>query len=91
MRRNRCSAWRATRIFGALAIFQFVGTTVVLLCERLHYAETENGGVVEPAAAAHRALKQNRTALIDELIDAMFNNTEFLFFLTAEQSKKVQK
>lgn len=82
------SVWRVTRVFGALIIFQLVGTLLVVVSEWWHRSHT-TGHVGGKLIEVYRDVERDRAALVSRLVGSLFNNSEFLFFLTAEQSIRV--
>ncbi|CAD5224328.1 unnamed protein product [Bursaphelenchus okinawaensis] len=64
-----------------LIIYQCIGAGVFYYCEH----SNEESKEIE----WNRELKENRTILINNIIKRMFNNTEYLFFLTQTQSQEL--
>ncbi|VDN06211.1 unnamed protein product [Thelazia callipaeda] len=64
-----------------LIIYQFIGAAIFYLCEAAHDESRE--------IVWKEKVKQNRTRLIDIIISSMFNNSDYLFFLTTNQSRQV--
>lgn len=64
-----------------LIIYQFIGAAIFYLCEATHDESLE--------IFWKESVQQNRTRFIDVIVSSMFNNTEYLFFLTANQTKQV--
>lgn len=64
-----------------LIIYQFIGAAIFYLCEAAYDESRE--------LFWKENVKQNRTRLINIIISAMFNNSEYLFFLTANQTTQV--
>lgn len=64
-----------------LVAYQFLGAGI------FYYCEVSNDETKEMVWREN--IQLNRTKFIHAIIPTMFNNTEFLFFLTAEQTKQV--
>lgn len=64
-----------------LVLYQFIGAAIFFLCEASYDENREKYWI--------NAVKTNRSRLIQLIISSMFNNTEYLFFLTANQTTQV--
>uniref|UniRef100_A0A915PM73 Ion transport domain-containing protein n=1 Tax=Setaria digitata TaxID=48799 RepID=A0A915PM73_9BILA len=64
-----------------LIIYQFIGAAIFYLCEATHDESRE--------MFWKENVKQNRSRLIDIIVTSMFNNSEYLFFVTANQTIQV--
>ncbi|CEF63002.1 Potassium channel subfamily K member 18 [Strongyloides ratti] len=64
-----------------LVAYQFLGAGIFYFCEVSYDENKENTWIEE--------IKINRTKLINDIIPSLFNNSEYLFFLTENQTKKV--
>ena len=64
-----------------LILYNFLGAAIFYYCEASH-DETQEFIWKDD-------IVKNRTKFIDSIIPTMFNNSEFLFFLTGEQTKTV--
>lgn len=68
-------------LISVLIAYQFLGAAIFYLCEH------QNGQSAE--LEWHRSLERNRTQLIGRIVASMFNNTDYLFFLTQGQTNQV--
>ncbi|KAL3985680.1 Ion channel family protein [Acanthocheilonema viteae] len=66
-----------------LIIYQFIGAAIFYLCEATHDESLE--------IFWEKSVQQNRTRLIDVVVSSIFNNSEYLFFLTANQTKQIRR
>ncbi|VIO98831.1 Uncharacterized protein BM_BM3727 [Brugia malayi] len=66
-----------------LIIYQFIGAAIFYLCEASHDESLETFW--------KENIKRNRTRLIDVIVSSMLNNTEYLFFLTSNQTRQVKR
>ncbi|EFO13283.1 hypothetical protein LOAG_15247, partial [Loa loa] len=66
-----------------LIIYQFIGAAIFYLCETTHDESLETFW--------RENVKQNRTRLVDVIVSSMFNNSEYLFFLTANQTRQIRR
>uniref|UniRef100_A0A0K0FWY9 Potassium channel subfamily K member 18 (inferred by orthology to a human protein) n=1 Tax=Strongyloides venezuelensis TaxID=75913 RepID=A0A0K0FWY9_STRVS len=64
-----------------LVAYQFLGAAIFYFCE-VSYDENKENTWIED-------IKVNRTRLINDIIPSLFNNTEYLFFLTENQTQSV--
>uniref|UniRef100_A0A0N4ZTF4 Potassium channel subfamily K member 18 n=1 Tax=Parastrongyloides trichosuri TaxID=131310 RepID=A0A0N4ZTF4_PARTI len=64
-----------------LVAYQFLGAAIFYFCE-VSYDENKENTWIED-------IKINRTKLINNIIPSLFNNSEYLFFLTENQTKSV--
>uniref|UniRef100_A0A0K0EMJ2 Potassium channel domain-containing protein n=1 Tax=Strongyloides stercoralis TaxID=6248 RepID=A0A0K0EMJ2_STRER len=64
-----------------LVAYQFLGAAIFYFCE-VSYDENKENTWIED-------IKINRTKLINNIIPSLFNNSEYLFFLTENQTKAV--
>lgn len=67
-------------LISVLVVYQFFGAAIFYLCEHNNEKVKENQWAVD--------LKLNRTMLIRKIVSSMFNNTDYLFFLTQGQSNQ---
>lgn len=65
-----------------LVAYQFLGAGI------FYYCEVSNDETKE--IVWNENIRLNRTKFIQQIIPTMFNNTEYLFFLTAEQTRQVR-
>uniref|UniRef100_A0AC35FUE4 Potassium channel domain-containing protein n=1 Tax=Panagrolaimus sp. PS1159 TaxID=55785 RepID=A0AC35FUE4_9BILA len=66
-----------------LILYNFLGAAIFYYCEASH---DENQEVIWKDN-----IQTNRSKFIQNIIPTMFNNTEYLFFLTGEQTKQVEE
>jgi hypothetical protein len=66
-----------------LVVYQFLGAGIFYFCEASHEESKE--------AAWKEDIRENRTIFIAMLIPTMFNNSEYLFFLSAAQTARVER
>uniref|UniRef100_A0A7E4VDL1 Ion_trans_2 domain-containing protein n=1 Tax=Panagrellus redivivus TaxID=6233 RepID=A0A7E4VDL1_PANRE len=69
-------------LIGILIIYNFIGAAIFF------YAEASNDVIQEDIWIDDIA--KNRTKFVDKIIPSMFNNSDFLFFLTGDQTKQVE-
>ncbi|TKR88660.1 hypothetical protein L596_012868 [Steinernema carpocapsae] len=69
-------------LIGILVIYQFIGAGI------FYYCEASNDESKEMIWKEH--IKINRTKFIELVIPQMFNNTEFLFFITQAQTDTIE-
>jgi hypothetical protein len=65
-----------------LIVYQFVGATIFYICEYQNEQSMESEW--------HESLQHNRTILIQRIVTSMFNNMDYLFFLTEGQTNQVE-
>uniref|UniRef100_A0A915BSM4 Uncharacterized protein n=1 Tax=Parascaris univalens TaxID=6257 RepID=A0A915BSM4_PARUN len=70
-------------LISILIVYQFIGAGIFYFCEVSNDESKEQ--------TWKENVKLNRTRFIQLIIPTMFNNTEFLFFLTANQTAQVEK
>uniref|UniRef100_A0A9J2Q138 Potassium channel domain-containing protein n=1 Tax=Ascaris lumbricoides TaxID=6252 RepID=A0A9J2Q138_ASCLU len=70
-------------LISILVVYQFIGAGIFYFCEVSNDESKEQ--------TWKENVKLNRTRFIQLIIPTMFNNTEFLFFLTANQTAQVEK
>ncbi|VDM42228.1 unnamed protein product [Toxocara canis] len=70
-------------LISILVVYQFIGAGIFYFCEASNDESKEH--------TWKENVKLNRTRFIQLIIPTMFNNTEFLFFLTANQTAQVEK
>ncbi|CAI4222985.1 unnamed protein product [Auanema sp. JU1783] len=68
-------------LFSILVLYQFLGAGIFYMCE----AEFDN----EKEIIWNEKILENRTIFVNNIIPLMFNNTDYLFFLTQEQTEQV--
>lgn len=68
-------------LISVLVIYQFIGAGIFYFCEASFDESKE--------MKWNDDIKQNRSRFIELIIPTMFNNSEFLFFLTANQTSQV--
>lgn len=68
-------------LISILVVYQFIGAGIFYFCEVSNDESKEQ--------TWKENVKLNRTRFIQLIIPTMFNNTEFLFFLTANQTAQV--
>lgn len=68
-------------LISILIAYQFLGALIFYLCEHHHEETMEKEW--------NAGLTLNRTVLIHKIVTSMFNNTDYLFFLTQEQTNEV--
>uniref|UniRef100_A0A914S905 Uncharacterized protein n=1 Tax=Parascaris equorum TaxID=6256 RepID=A0A914S905_PAREQ len=68
-------------LISILIVYQFIGAGIFYFCEVSNDESKEQ--------TWKENVKLNRTRFIQLIIPTMFNNTEFLFFLTANQTAQV--
>ncbi|KJH53408.1 Ion channel [Dictyocaulus viviparus] len=75
-----------------LIIYQFIGAVVFYFCE-VGYDESKEKSWNKMLVNICEVLRiaENRTRFVFTLIPLMFNNTDYLFFLTQEQTNEVSK
>ena len=68
-------------LIAVLIAYQFIGAAIFYFCE-VSFDETKE-------LTWKENVQKNRSVFIQRIIPTMFNNTEFLFFLTANQTAQV--
>uniref|UniRef100_A0A158PBM5 Ion channel n=1 Tax=Angiostrongylus cantonensis TaxID=6313 RepID=A0A158PBM5_ANGCA len=68
-------------LISILIIYQFIGAGVFYLCEAGFDESKEKNW--------NKRIAENRTRFVLDIIPLMFNNTDYLFFLTQEQTNEV--
>ncbi|KAK0413389.1 hypothetical protein QR680_006773 [Steinernema hermaphroditum] len=69
-------------LIGILVIYQFIGAGIFYYCEASNEESKE--------MLWKERIRVNRTRFIEQIIPQMFNNTEFLFFITQAQTDTIE-